>query len=250
MRSDAWLSGAAAVLLMLPAAWAQDRFGEQRRPGQAWQAPAQPLQRPAAPTLPAVPSPGRPDAGAGKPGDAEADRLMRFERQDYGVPPTGQLHAGPAHGPTPASIPGGQLITTRGLVALLQGRQVPYVLVDVLGGPQTLPGAASAPWASQGGSFRDATQQQFARMLEQLTQGRRDVPVILYCQSTQCWMSYNAALRAIALGYTNVLWYRGGIEAWQMAGLPLDAGSRQGFAQQRGGFPQQPMPLPPNRTPN
>ena len=29
----------------------------------------------------------------------------------------------------------------------------------------------------------------------------------------------NAALRAINLGYKQVLWYRGGIEAWQKAGL-------------------------------
>ena len=36
-------------------------------------------------------------------------------------------------------------------------------------------------------------------------------------------MSYNASLRAIALGYTNVLWYRGGIEAWKQAGLPVQS---------------------------
>jgi rhodanese-related sulfurtransferase len=31
-------------------------------------------------------------------------------------------------------------------------------------------------------------------------------------------MSYNAALRAINLGYRNVLWYRGGVEAWKAGG--------------------------------
>ena len=36
-------------------------------------------------------------------------------------------------------------------------------------------------------------------------------------------MSYNASLRAINLGYTNVLWYRGGIEAWKQAGLPVQS---------------------------
>jgi rhodanese-related sulfurtransferase len=36
-------------------------------------------------------------------------------------------------------------------------------------------------------------------------------------------MSYNAALRAIAAGYSNVLWYRGGIEAWKAAGMPVQA---------------------------
>jgi hypothetical protein len=33
--------------------------------------------------------------------------------------------------------------------------------------------------------------------------------------NTHCWMSYNAALRAIHLGFRQVYWYRGGIEAWQ-----------------------------------
>jgi hypothetical protein len=46
-------------------------------------------------------------------------------------------------------------------------------------------------------------------------------------------MSYNAALRAINLGYKNVLWYRGGIEAWQRAGLPL-TNTRQGGGPQGG----------------
>lgn len=45
--------------------------------------------------------------------------------------------------------------------------------------------------------------------------------MVFYCASTMCWMSYNAALRARALGYLDVLWYRGGIEAWKAAGLPL-----------------------------
>jgi adenylate cyclase len=30
----------------------------------------------------------------------------------------------------------------------------------------------------------------------------------------------NLALRIAALGYTNVYWYRGGREAWEVAGLP------------------------------
>jgi hypothetical protein len=33
-----------------------------------------------------------------------------------------------------------------------------------------------------------------------------------------------AALRVVAGGYTNVLWHRGGVEAWKAAGLPLYGG--------------------------
>lgn len=53
--------------------------------------------------------------------------------------------------------------------------------------------------------------------------------MVLYCLSQQCWMSYNAALRAINLGYTNVLWYRGGIESWRQSGPPTQLVPQQGY---------------------
>jgi PQQ-dependent catabolism-associated CXXCW motif protein len=117
------------------------------------------------------------------------------------------------HAPTPVSIPGGQVITTTGLLDL-QRRQIPHVLFDVLGGPDMLPNAIPAAWLSEPGSFNDEVQKRGTAMLMQATQGRKDVPLVFYCQGTHCWMSYNAALRAINAGFTNVLWYRGGIEAW------------------------------------
>ena len=49
----------------------------------------------------------------------------------------------------------------------------------------------------------------------------KDAPVVVFCLSSQCWLSYNTALRLVAAGFTNVQWYRGGVEAWQGAGLPL-----------------------------
>lgn len=154
-----------------------------------------------------------------------------------GVTATAHLHTGAMHGATPASIPGGQLITTRGLQELVNGRQTPFILLDILGGPQVIPGAQFAVPAAQPGSFTDATQQQFAQFLQQATGGNKEYPLVLYCQSRECWMSYNAALRAINMGYRNVLWYRGGIEAWQAAGLPLQQ-SGQGGARPQGASAQ------------
>ncbi len=149
------------------------------------------------------------------------DQLMQLERKDFGVKPTKQLHDGEMHGPTPASIPGGQVITTKGLVSLVNGKQAPYLLLDILGGPEVIPGSQYAVPASQPGTFNDQTEQQFGQFLQQATRGQKDYPLVLYCLSPECWMSYNASLRAINLGYTNVLWYRGGIESWKMAGLPI-----------------------------
>jgi rhodanese-related sulfurtransferase len=48
----------------------------------------------------------------------------------------------------------------------------------------------------------------------------RNMPLVIFCDSTVCWQSYNAALRAASAGYVNVYWYRGGVEAWRAAGLP------------------------------
>ena len=166
--------------------------------------------------------------------------MVQMERQDLGVPPAKQLHAGAMHGPTPASIPGGQVVTTKGLIGLVQGQQAPYLLFDVLGQPETLPNAVPAVWLSQPGAYNDAVQQQAVQMLAQRTQGRKDVALVFYCLSRECWMSYNAALRAINAGYTNVLWYRGGIEAWKMAGLP----TQQGNGGQAGQLAQQGQPSP------
>jgi len=160
-------------------------------------------------------------------GGGTLDALMAWERQDMGVRPTRELHNGAMHGPTPNQIPGGQVITTKGLLPLLQ-QGIPVHVFDVLGTAQTLPNAISAVRASEPGSFNDQTQQELAQMLQQVTRGNASAPLVFYCQGPQCWMSYNAALRAIALGYKNVLWYRGGMEAWNQAGQQFVPAQRQG----------------------
>jgi PQQ-dependent catabolism-associated CXXCW motif protein len=191
-----------ALLASAGTAQAQDSFG-----GGGSKPPA----RPATETAPAK---ARPPSNVAAP-------QTTAERQDLGVSPTAELHNGAMHGPTPNAIPGGQVITTQGLQDLVAKRQTPFLLLDILGGPQMIPGAQLAVPAAQPGSFNDTTQQQFGQFLQQATGGNKQTPLVLYCQSRECWMSYNAALRAINLGYSNVLWYRGGIEAWQAAGQPL-----------------------------
>lgn len=211
--------------------------GDEQYPPNVQYPPQQPdpRARPRQPGPPVAPSPSGPRGGQ------NLDQLMQMERQDYGVQPTRQLHGGAMHGPTPASIPGAQVVTTKGLVGLVQNRQMQYFIFDVLGGPETLPGAIPLVWAAQPGSFDDQTQQQFVQMMKQGTQGRMDVPMVFYCLSTQCWMSYNAALRAVNAGYKNVLWYRGGLEAWKAGGMPAQQGGYGGGGgQPPGGYGEQP----------
>jgi PQQ-dependent catabolism-associated CXXCW motif protein len=42
---------------------------------------------------------------------------------------------------------------------------------------------------------------------------------VIYCHRN-CWLSWNAAKRAISYGYRNVYWFPDGMEGWRAAGLP------------------------------
>jgi rhodanese-related sulfurtransferase len=48
------------------------------------------------------------------------------------------------------------------------------------------------------------------------------MPIVFFCEGVGCWESYNAALRAEKMGFTRVYWYRGGLDAWKEAGLPMN----------------------------
>ncbi len=60
----------------------------------------------------------------------------------------------------------------------------------------------------------------FANGLDRASHGDRARMLVLYCLA-DCWMSWNAARRALALGYSNVTWYPEGTDGWQAALLPL-----------------------------
>lgn len=147
-------------------------------------------------------------------------QITAFETRDFGVPPQNALRQGQFHAPTPTAIPGGYLVTTANLVAAMNnGTQM--LVIDVLGSSYGLPNAYNAPALASAGSFNDRTQQQAAAWLNQISGGNPNVPIVIYCSEPMCWLSYNASLRAIAAGYKQVYWYRGGLQAWQMAGLPM-----------------------------
>ena len=151
-----------------------------------------------------------------------AGPALANEDTDYGVAPVSTLRTGDLHAPTPGEVPGAKTIRTNMLRDSLQADPQP-LLFDVLGGDvhASLPGAIWLPGAGRGQSFTDTVQARIAQTLQVLTKGDRKRPLVFFCQGPQCWLSYNAALRAVALGYETVYWYRGGIEAWAEAGGDL-----------------------------
>lgn len=177
-------------------------------------------------TNPPPPDPPPPDPAAPTPAPPAGQAVIvppeitEFEFRDFGVAPTDQLRSSAFHAPTPTSVPGAQVVGTEALVQAMNGG-MRLVLIDALGGQYSLPGAFIAPGLAEGGNFQDRIQQQAQIWLAQITGGDSSLPVVIFCSDPHCWMSYNATLRAVAAGYGNVYWYRGGLQAWQMTGLQL-----------------------------
>ena len=143
------------------------------------------------------------------------------EDRDWGVAPTAQLRTKDFHGPTPLQIPGGKVVTTGELKAMRDQQPAPF-LIDVLGGGihRTIAGAFWMIGAGAGDLNREE-EKRFAGAMAGFAGGDKSRPIVFFCVDAQCWLSYNAALRAIGLGYTNVLWYRGGIASWRQGGNPM-----------------------------
>jgi PQQ-dependent catabolism-associated CXXCW motif protein len=201
------------------------------------------------PPLPQAPAGGGFDAGAGGaagggggfgfpgfgggPPQAQTQQPVRQnyadELTDFGVPPQTTLQQN-VGSPTPMTIPGGHVITTNEVRQAL-GSDIVFVDVWDTSAHPTIPGAIPMPGAGNAGSFNDQTEQQLWQALSQVTQRQQQRPIIFFCTGSRCWESYNAALRAINMGFQMVLWYRGGLTAWQAAGLPM-TGQQQGQFQQ------------------
>jgi PQQ-dependent catabolism-associated CXXCW motif protein len=147
------------------------------------------------------------------------DQTFSYEDKDFGVSSTSTPQGPPFGKPTPTTIPGARVIKTLQLKALLDSEQN-VVVIDVLDSKTrtTVPRAYWMPGAGDSRFFA-AEKARFAAALEKLTGGDKTRPVAFICLSSECWESYNACLHAIEAGYTDVLWYRGGTNAWGGANL-------------------------------
>lgn len=85
---------------------------------------------------------------------------------------------------------------------------------------ETVPGAI---WLANTGyqGLDPETADYFRDGLRAATEGDPQMPVVFFCQR-DCWMSWNAAKRAMAEGYARVAWFPEGVDGWREAGWPLE----------------------------
>jgi PQQ-dependent catabolism-associated CXXCW motif protein len=75
-----------------------------------------------------------------------------------------------------------------------------------------VPGAIWLPDTGYG-VLSDITEKYFKHHLNVATSANKNHAIVFYCR-TDCWMSWNAAKRALSYGYTNVYWFYNGIDEW------------------------------------
>jgi PQQ-dependent catabolism-associated CXXCW motif protein len=137
--------------------------------------------------------------------------------------------------PTPATLQGAKVLSTEEARAHWEKHDA--LFIDVL--PQApkpvglpagtvwhrtprndIPGSIWLPDTGYG-ALAQVMEDYFEHGLHQATGGDRTRLIVFYCQAN-CWMSWNAAKRAIALGYENVAWYPDGTDGWATDNLPLE----------------------------
>ena len=149
------------------------------------------------------------------------------------VPEPDGFRGEPYRALVPATLAGATVIDTPRAMAL-HGQGVPFL--DTLPRrkkPPNLPAGTiwvdevhqtiiGATWLYDTGyqDLSDAEKARLADGLAQATHGDKAAPVVIFCKS-DCWMSWNAAKRAVALGYSAVNWYPEGVDGWAAAGGKL-----------------------------
>jgi PQQ-dependent catabolism-associated CXXCW motif protein len=148
--------------------------------------------------------------------------VTQQERDEPGARTPNQMRYGrQITGMTPKVLEGVQRWDTPELVKALTRSDRP-VVIDVAAAGPTIPSALNLIHA--GLAFEEEKQETaYAERFRQMLQAAApdlQQPVVFYCASSECWLSVNAAMRARQAGYTQVIWYRGGLSAWMRAGLP------------------------------
>jgi len=137
--------------------------------------------------------------------------------------------------PTPATLKGARVVTTTEAEALWKAGSA--VFVDVMPRAprpanlpagtiwrdtprQSIPGSVWLPDTGYG-ALAPVTEDYLRRNLARVTAGNPAKLLVIYCLR-DCWMSWNADKRAVAMGYTNVVWYPEGTDGWGDALMPLE----------------------------
>lgn len=160
--------------------------------------------------------------------------LMLPGHAEENAPEPGGYRTDHYRAPVPATLAGARVLTTGEAETIW--RAGAGVFIDVLPHPPkpqglpegtiwrekprlNIPGSIWLPDTGYG-TLAAATEDYLRHGLARASQGKSATLLVIYCQA-DCWMSWNAARRALSYGYPNVAWYPEGTDGWQRANLPV-----------------------------
>lgn len=159
---------------------------------------------------------------------------LQFSALAEGVTEPADYRMDEYRAPVPDTLKGARVVTTQEAETLWRKKEA--IFIDVMPSPpkpaglpagtiwhdkirKDIPGSI---WLANVG-YGALTREQTAYFRKQLATHAMTTtsPILFYCM-TDCWMSWNAARRAVEWGYQSVIWYPLGVDGWEKAGLPLE----------------------------
>jgi len=179
------------------------------------------------------------------------------------VPEPASYWTGDINAPTPATLHGAKVINAQQVSALLKAGNA--IIVDVSNAPRRpdnlAPGAPWMPTSHPGipgalwipgaglGVVPASVDDFFRAQLAKTTGGDFSRPLVIYCHQ-RCWLSWNAAKRAVSYGYRQVSWFPQGIEGWRARGLSTAELTPREVADPKSAAPPSASPAPPAASPS
>jgi rhodanese-related sulfurtransferase len=114
---------------------------------------------------------------------------------------------------SPDTIDGTRKIDAEELIELVSQNENPVIIDSRIRSDRKLgyiPGSISLP-------DTDTRCESLAQAIPQ-----KSSPVVFYCNGPRCRRSDNAVVIAADCGYSNIYWFRGGIEAWRAGNYPVE----------------------------
>ncbi|HEX5685822.1 MAG TPA: rhodanese-like domain-containing protein [Ideonella sp.] len=122
---------------------------------------------------------------------------------------------------TPTHLPGATVVTATQVNQLVaKGAVVVDTRNEREYQSKHIPGALFVPYHEK--SLKDVVYQDSVDDFSGIARLDTTKPTIFHCNGPECWKSYKASRAALAKGFKQVYWFRGGLPEWEAAGLQVE----------------------------
>lgn len=121
---------------------------------------------------------------------------------------------------TPTSLPGAKVVTAPEVQQLIaRGAVVVDTRTEKEYSSKHIAGAVFAPYREK--SLKDVAFELQKDDFSAILKLDKNKPTIFSCNGAECWKSYKASRIAVANGFKEVYWFRGGLPEWEASGMTV-----------------------------